>query len=757
MTDFSDFQYLDDFKEIESFIEKDAEGFEIPFDAPEFVPDFGSAIIVDNIPVIGPERMDKLKGVLTKLYSQINPAEEFKPSDIYMPFDDVTKQSLGFCFIKFKSKEDADKAVQVTQGFQLDKKHHFNVTLYADLEKYSSVPDEYVPPEPVPFHPRPNPLSWLTDPLGRDQFVLRFGEDTQIVWASLIQGEDPVLVYGGEREKQAGKNWTEMSVQWSPQGTFLATFHPQGVKLWGGEQFEAQGRFIHPYVETIEFSPCEEYLITCRFDQSHSQNPMEAIIVWSVRDCKKLRSFDLKSPLDAKFQVSTVVADDKQGKQIFRPVRGRVVEYSADYGTFRIAEGNVIHENVPMEKVQPLQDPNRLKWSPDGRFVARMGCDNIIVYELPSMALLDKKSIAAKDVLDFVWSPKSCLISYWSPAVGNYPAIINIIELPGRKDVCSRKVFDVQDGQMVWQSEGDFLCVHMTKTQNKKRTYVMMVFRVREPEVPVEILELTEPILHMSWEPGSERFATVTGDVRSPTVSFYTVGGVGPSSGAVKGVKPRKELVLLFSLSGKQCNEVIWSPAGGVVAIVYYAPDSCLFDLHDVDSNALLASRRHDRCNRLVWDPSGRMIASATLSQIRSSNVRGHSEDGVNIYTFQGTLLCQCRREKLYQMQWRPRPTEVLSSEERKKIIKNLRKYEKMFDKEDDARREQLDSAIVAYRRKLATEFLDILWQRQRELAKYKQQRVDLRDGYDSDDDRYYDVEVQVEETILNTKEQIIH
>jgi len=757
MTDFSDFQYLDDFKEIESFIEKDAEGFEIPFDAPEFVPDFGSAIIVDNIPVIGPERMDKLKGVLTKLYSQINPAEEFKPSDIYMPFDDVTKQSLGFCFIKFKSKEDADKAVQVTQGFQLDKKHHFNVTLYADLEKYSSVPDEYVPPEPVPFHPRPNPLSWLTDPLGRDQFVLRFGEDTQIVWASLIQGEDPVLVYGGEREKQAGKNWTEMSVQWSPQGTFLATFHPQGVKLWGGEQFEAQGRFIHPYVETIEFSPCEEYLITCRFDQSHSQNPMEAIIVWSVRDCKKLRSFDLKSPLDAKFQVSTVVADDKQGKQIFRPVRGRVVEYSADYGTFRIAEGNVIHENVPMEKVQPLQDPNRLKWSPDGRFVARMGCDNIIVYELPSMALLDKKSIAAKDVLDFVWSPKSCLISYWSPAVGNYPAIINIIELPGRKDVCSRKVFDVQDGQMVWQSEGDFLCVHMTKTQNKKRTYVMMVFRVREPEVPVEILELTEPILHMSWEPGSERFATVTGDVRSPTVSFYTVGGVGPSSGAVKGVKPRKELVLLFSLSGKQCNEVIWSPAGGVVAIVYYAPDSCLFDLHDVDSNALLASRRHDRCNRLVWDPSGRMIASATLSQIRSSNVRGHSEDGVNIYTFQGTLLCQCRREKLYQMQWRPRPTEVLSSEERKKIIKNLRKYEKMFDKEDDARREQLDYAIVAYRRKLATEFLDILWQRQRELAKYKQQRVDLRDGYDSDDDRYYDVEVQVEETILNTKEQIIH
>ena len=53
-----------------------------------------------------------------------------------------------------------------------------------------------------------------------------------------------------------------------------------------------------------------------------------------------------------------------------------------------------------------------------------------------------------------MWSPKSNMISYWSPAIGNYPAIINIIELPNRKDICSRKVFDVQDGQMTWQSEG---------------------------------------------------------------------------------------------------------------------------------------------------------------------------------------------------------------------------------------------------------------------------------------------------------------
>jgi uncharacterized protein with WD repeat len=246
---------------------------------------------------------------------------------------------------------------------------------------------------------------------------------------------------------------------------------------------------MHTKVEDLSFSPCENYLITYRYTYHPSLSP-DALIVWDIRTGDKLRSFELKNPLDTKFHVQATITETKttnEGKEDMkkivrdRLVRGRVKDYKPDSmgGVFTIEEGNTIHEDIPFDKVIPVQEPNRLKWSPDGKYVARIGCDIVSVYALPNMQLLDKKSIAAKEVLDFVWSPKSNMISYWSPAVGNHPALINIMKLPEREDLCSRKLVDVVDGRMVWQNEGDYLCVYMTKTQGKKKTYVLMFFRTR--------------------------------------------------------------------------------------------------------------------------------------------------------------------------------------------------------------------------------------------------------------------------------------
>ena len=55
------------------------------------------------------------------------------------------------------------------------------------------------------------------------------------------------------------QNWTETYVRWSPKGTYLATFHHQGIALWGGEEFKRMMRFSHPGVQLIDFSPCERY------------------------------------------------------------------------------------------------------------------------------------------------------------------------------------------------------------------------------------------------------------------------------------------------------------------------------------------------------------------------------------------------------------------------------------------------------------------------------------------------------------------
>ena len=76
------------------------------------------------------------------------------------------------------------------------------------------------------FVPRLNPHSWLGDAAHRDQFVLRYNNETEIHWAERAQ--QPTIEYGGEREKEGGLYWCEQYTQWSPAGSLLATFHNKG-------------------------------------------------------------------------------------------------------------------------------------------------------------------------------------------------------------------------------------------------------------------------------------------------------------------------------------------------------------------------------------------------------------------------------------------------------------------------------------------------------------------------------------------------
>ena len=778
------FKMQPDYEDFKEYLEPAAD-LEATLQLPEFQPDFSSSIIIDNVPSVGPEKLAKLKGVLLKLYVQICPT--IKDADIVIPVDEATGKTMNFCFIKFSKKEEAIKAMEVTQNFQMDKKHTFKISLYSDFDTYGNMSEEYKEPTPEPFRPRPDPTSWLTDPAARDQFVIRHASETKVMWANM-QGENPDVVYDGAREKSGGRVWCESYVQFSPQGTYLATFHQQGVKLWGGDNFEPQGRFIHANVAVLDFSPCENYLVTYAYGGA----PNNAIAVWDIRSGTKIRSFDLKHPLDPNFQVEAKEVYqplkliekckaegrepiDYRGQKIYveqdkDPVmttfRGRVETYNADKGTFSIMEGSKKHEKIPEDQVIPLQEPNRLKWSPCGKYIARLSPDIISIYSLPTMQLLDKSSLPTIGALDFQWSPKEYPHFVLRLAVGNQPSSINIVSLPDRNIVASRKLFDIVSGRMVWQSEGDYLCVYMSKVTGKKQTNILLFFRVRESEVPVEQLEVPENIVSLSWEPAGDRCAIITGDSRhGTTINFYSMSGtvvteevkkVVGAAPSKKGPKPKeiKQLSLLYSVSESKATEVVWSPAGGIAALVFYAPDTCMFDLHDVENNTHLATRRHDRGNRLVWDPSGRILASCTITDLKNASARGQASDGYILYTFQGNVLCNVQCEKLFQFSWRPRPKNLLSADERKKIIKNLKKYEKEFDKEDRIRRQEINQATQKQRRAQAEEFISFLIANKARCRALRADRVVLRDGYDSEDEKNYIVTTVTEETVIKTTEQ---
>jgi translation initiation factor 3 subunit B len=208
----------------------------------------------------------------------------------------------------------------------------------------------------------------------------------------------------------------------------LATTHPQGVRLWGGSSWGHLQRFHHPFVTLIDFSPQENYLVT-----------------WSNEPF----SFGPKA---------------EQG-----PQHPSLEDEGNTLAVWDIKTGNLLRTFPVTSTEQPNGDSRRhmqwpaLKWSPDDKYVARVvPGQQISVYELPSMSLLDRKSIKIDGIVDFEWCPlgdkdtevsgktgkktaKENVIVYWVPEIANQPARVSLMGLPSRSILRSKNLFNVSD------------------------------------------------------------------------------------------------------------------------------------------------------------------------------------------------------------------------------------------------------------------------------------------------------------------------
>lgn len=116
------------------------------------------------------------------------------------------------------------------------------------------------------------------------------------------------------------------------------------------------------------------------------------------------------------------------------------------------------NEGLPKKMSWPI-----LKWSPDDKFVARVTPgQQISVYELPGMALLDKKSIKIDAVVEFDWCPsgdvdeergkdgktkktRENFLAYWQPEIGDQPAKVTLLAIPSRTTLRTKNLFNVAD------------------------------------------------------------------------------------------------------------------------------------------------------------------------------------------------------------------------------------------------------------------------------------------------------------------------
>ncbi|KAL4948286.1 eukaryotic translation initiation factor eIF2A-domain-containing protein [Aspergillus filifer] len=652
-------------------------------------------VVIDGLPVVPEENRQKLiKFLLRKLNAVGHTSEDA----VFMPVNDKN-MSEGFAFVEYETPEQAVAAVKQLHGTPLDKKHTLLVNKLMDIERYGRegrIDEEYKPPVVEEFTEKEHLRSWIGDANARDQFALYRGDKVGVFWNNKSNPPENVV----DRA-----HWTQLFVQWSPKGTYLASVHPQGVQLWGGPAFAKQKQFPHPFVQLIEFSPGESYLTTwsarpIQVEEGHPVLTYEEdgknIIVWDIVSGKPLRSF---------------VSHDLAGPE---------------------------SEAQPKKKVQwPA-----FKWSADEKYVARMlQGQSISIYELPRMNLLGKTSVKVDGVMDFEWSPATVnrdgvkqyeqLLCFWTPEIGSNPARVGLMSVPSKEIVRTRNLFNVSDVKLHWQSQGNFVCVKVDRHSKSKKSLAtnLEIFRVREKGVPVEVVDsLKDTVINFSWEPNGARFVLITtGDA---------TGAGAPPKTAVSFFAPEKKGVqagnfkLVRTIEKKTSNAIYWSPKGRfVVVATVHSQSSFDLDFWDMDFEGeknenekdlaanlqLMKTVDHYGVTDIDWDPTGRYVVS-------SASMWTHQmENGFNLHTFSGETLAENPTDKFKQFVWRPRPPTLLSKEEQKQVRKNLREYSKEFEEEDRYAVDIANTAVVESRKRVLNEWVAWLRREKEYIAEEKE------------------------------------
>lgn len=355
------------------------------------------------------------------------------------------------------------------------------------------------------------------------------------------------------------------------------------------------------------------------------------------------------------------------------------------------------------------------------------------------------------NVVDFSWSPSDHILALFTPELsgGNQPAKVSLVEIPSKKEVRQKNLFSVNECKMYWQSNGDYLAVKVDRyTKTKKSSYTgFELFRIKERDIPIEVLELenkNDKIISFAWEPKGHRFAVIHGDKPRPDVSFYSMRSGNNTSRVSK----------LATLNSKQANALYWSPAGRFIILAGLKGFNGQLEFYDVDENETVAQVEHFMATEVNWDPTGRYCVTAVTSV-------HEMENGFNLWSFNGKLLYRILKDHFFQFMWRPKPPSLLTAEKEEEIAKNLKKYSKKYEAEDQDVSMLLSEQDREKRKVLKEEWERWVseWKRLHEEDKLERQKVcdgEASDDEDDDDEQKY-VAKQVEiEELLDVSQEVI-
>jgi len=326
-------------------------------------------------------------------------------------------------------------------------------------------------------------------------------------------------------------------------------------------------------------------------------------------------------------------------------------------------------------------------WSHDGQYFAECNETTICVRDTETFELIKdddgkKKTLKYDSLSTFQWSPKKNILAVWCLEKDNNPARLVLVEIPSRRELASRSRTQVE-ATMHWQSEGDYLCLLVTKLSKTKKKGVtnLEIFRIRERNIPVDIVEIKDTVRGFYWETRGNRFAVLTTDEGGlkPQLLLYQLG------------KEKIENISVTNLPSNSFNNFFWSPDGQYFVCAGIGHGDLIFGGLTPENKLEISHKdEHFMLTGVSWDPSGRYVLTS-VTQPMESNMGGFKmsmEAGYAMWTFQGRLLHRQQKEKLWHVAWRPHPPSLLSDKRQDDIRKNIKTFSKRYDALDDQAKE---------------------------------------------------------------------
>lgn len=691
-------------------------------------------VVVSGAPVIPENKVNVLEKALTGLFSKAG-----KVVRMEFPLDDDTKKTKGFIFVECSSAADANKIIKVFHGKRLDLKHRLFLYSMQDVERIGSVEESPSFEEPkMPALVSSSELkSWLLDERNRDQYVLQKETWTSIFWNGTT-GDDEIAV-------EPRNNWSTNYVRFSPKGTYLFSYHPQGVTCWGGPNFDKLRRFYHPDAKTSIVSPNDKYLVTL------SQTPIkeEPRIPESQFTKKNVGHYLCVWDIETELLVTT----------------------------FDIIKSEYL--------VWPF-----VRFSYDDNYCARMVGDTLVVYDCEKgFTPIDSKNLRVPGIRDFSFAPAGVqlqtakpgdkplvVLAYWTPETNNAACAGNLVDVRSGKLLKAVNLVQVSNVTIHWQNNAEFVCFNAERHSKTGKTLFsnLEICKLNGKDVVVEKIDLKDRVFAVDFEPNGCRFVTIG-------VSEDADDNIAIPSNVVRFFAPEKKETLKVEVpKGKNqvrkwtmfkeirdmfSNTISWSPAGRfVVVAALVRPDQRKGELEFFDfdfaseknmndtpevaaSLRSLVKQTYGGVTDLTWDPSGRYLAAW------SSSIKHKIDNGYKIYNVAGELLKEAQVNDLRNFAWRPRPASRLTNADRKRIRKNLRDWSAQFEEQDAMENDTALRDQILRQRRLMKEWAEYRAEVEQRIKNHGLKTFNTLPV--SENAEFVEVEEIQEELIEETKEKV--